>query len=190
MADNYEIEAALFINGKEIVFGADEKSALKYMVGFCTLAPFFGYEQYYDCIGTGTYAEAMREFGQRIQTEAELALAKQKERGITDTLTYDDCIPDSQYGNYEGQLVVIRPDILQRDKQTADYQLCRALSGFGCDPSAGGRAVFCRTIYDERSMRYDRTDVLGIIKPERIPAWAQERIEQTKQAKQRQAPER
>ena len=25
-------------------------------------------------------------------------------------------------------------------------------------------------------MRYDRTDILGVIKPERIPNWAKERI--------------
>ena len=112
----------------------------------------------------------------RINAEAELALETKKERRIFDTLTIDDCIPGSRNGDYEGELVVIRADILQRDKQTADYQLCRATGGFGCKASAGGRAVFCQTVFDNREMRYDRTDVLGVIKPERIPDWAKERI--------------
>ena len=176
MADTYEIETSFYLNGKEIVFGADEKAELRYMVGFCSINPIFGFEQYHDCIGTNNYAEAMQEFGQRIKAEAELALETQRERGIFDTLTIDDCIPDSRNGDYEGKLVVIRADILQRDKQTADYQLCRATVGFGCKASAGGRAVFCQTVFDNREMRYDRTDVVGVIKPERIPNWAKERI--------------
>lgn len=63
----------------------------------------------------------MQEFGQRINAEAELALETKKERRIFDTLTIDDCILGSRNGDYEGKLVVIRADILQRDKQTADY---------------------------------------------------------------------
>ena len=31
MADSYEIEFALMVNGKEIVFGTDEKETLRYM---------------------------------------------------------------------------------------------------------------------------------------------------------------
>lgn len=181
MADTYEIETSLYLNGKEIVFGIDEKAELRYMVGFCSINPIFGFEQYHDCIGTNSYAEAMQEFGQRINAEAELALETQKERGFFDTLTLDDCIPGSRNGEYEGELVVICADILQRDKQTADYQLCRATGGFGCRAGAGGRAVFCQTVYDNREMRYDRTDVLGIIKPERIPDWAKERIAERQQ---------
>ena len=86
-------------------------------------------------------------------------------------------------------MVVIRADVLQRDKQTADYQLCRATGGFGCKPSAGGRAVFCQTVYDNREMRYDRTDVLGVIKPERVPDWAKERIAVKEQNRNRAEPE-
>lgn len=189
MADTYEIETSFYLNGKEIVFGADEKAELRYMVGFCSINPIFGFEQYHDCIGTNNYAEAMQEFGQRIKAEAELALETQRKRGIFDTLTIDDCIPGSRNGDYEGELVVIRADVLQRDKQTADYQLCRATGGFGCKPSAGGRAVFCQTVYDNREMRYDRTDVLGVIKPERVPDWAKERIAVKEQNRNRAEPE-
>lgn len=190
MADTYEIESSFYINGKEIVFGADEKSELKYMVGFCSINPIFGFEYYHDCIATPSYAEAMQEFGQRIHSQAEKALETQKERGIFETLTMDDCIPGSRSGDYDGELVVIRADLLQRDKQTADYQLCRATGGFGCKAGAGGRAVYCRTVYDNREMRYDRTDVLGVIKPERVPDWAKERLQQMEQKKQRHEPER
>ena len=110
MADAYEIEFAFYI-----VFGADENAELKYMVGFCSINPIFGFEQYHNCIGTASYAEAMQEFGQRIHAEAEKALEAQKQRGIYETLTIDDCIPGSRSGAYEGELIVVRADILQRD---------------------------------------------------------------------------
>ena len=190
MADTYEIESAFYINGKEIVFGADEKAGLKYMVGYCTLNPVFGFEQYHNCIGTNSYAEAMQEYSDRIRKEAELSLAEQEKRGIYITFTEDECILGSRYGNYEGQLIVIRADVLQRDKNTADYQLCRATGGNGCNPDSHGQSVYAVNIYDGREMRYDRTDVLGIIKPEHIPDWAKERIQQMEQKKQRHEPER
>ena len=190
MADNYKIESAFYINGREIVFGAYEQAELKYMVGCCTVNPVFGFEQYHDCIAASDYAEAIREFGQRIKEEAEKALETQKERGIFETLTIDDCIPDSSHENYEGQLIVIRAGVLQRDKRTADYQLCRATGGFGCNPNSFGQSVYAVNIYDGREMRYDRVDVLGVIKPECVPDWAKERIRQMEQKKHRHEPER
>lgn len=190
MADAYEVESAFYINGKEIVFGSDEKAELKYMVGFCSINPIFGFEQYHNCIGTDSYAEAMQEFGQRIHAEAEKALEAQKQRGIYEMLTIDDCIPGSRSGVYEGELIVVRAEILQRDKRTADYQLHRATGGNGCNPHSHGQSVYSVNIYDGREMRYDRTDVLGIIKPERVPDWAKERIRQMEQKKHRHEPER
>ena len=38
-------------------------------------------------------------------------------------------------------------------------------------------------------MRYDRTDVLGVIKPERVPDWAKERIAVKEQNRNRAEPE-
>lgn len=178
MAGDYEIESAFFINGKEVVFGVDDGAELPYMVGFCSINPIFGLEQYYGCMSTASYAQAMQELAVRIQTEAEKSLARAEERGIREAFTAEDCIPDSQTEQYVGRLIVIRAEILQRDKRTADYQLCRATGGNGCNPKARGQSVYAVAIYDGRKVRYDRADVLGIIKPERIPDWAKARIRQ------------
>jgi len=190
MVDTYEIESSFYINGKEIVFGANEKADFKYMIGFCSISPLFGFEEYHSCVGTNNYAEAMREYAERIRKEAELSLTEQRKRGIYVTYTPDECIPGSESENYEGQLIVIRADILQRDKRTVDYQLCRATGGNGCNPNSRGQSIYAVNIYDGREMRYDRTDVLGIIKPEYVPVWAKERIRQIEQKKHRHEPER
>lgn len=168
----------------------DEKAELKYMVGFCSVNPIFGFEQYHNCIGTASYAEAMQEYAERIHLEAALSLEQQEKRGIYNTLTMEDCIPDSSGSDYEGQLIVIRANVLQRDKQTADYQLCRATGGFGCRATARGQSVYAVNIYDGRETRYDRADVLGIIRPECVPDWAKDRVMQMEQQKKKQEPER
>lgn len=183
IVENYEIEAAFYINGKEIVFGADESAELAYFVADCSRNNPFGIEEYKHCIGTANYAEAMQEFGQRIHDEAQKSMERIAERGDMRRLTINDCIPGSKNGDYENQLIVIRPDILQRDKQSADYQLCLAVGGFGCRADASGRAVFVRTVYDGRELRYELPDVLGVIKPERIPDWVKERISNIEQHK-------
>lgn len=41
-------------------------------------------------------------------------------------------------------------------------------------------------MYDNREMRYNREDILGVIKPERIPNWAKERLVEEQKKKQAQ----
>lgn len=177
MAGSYAIQSAFFINGKEIVFGIDDNEKEPYLVAHCKYDNPFGVPEYYNCVVSDKYADAMQEFGIRISQEAELSLETERQRGISNTLTQDDCIPGSRNGDYEGELIVIRPAVLQRDRRTADHQLCRAEGGFGCKANSRGQAVYVKNIFDGRSMRYERNDVLGVIRPDRIPGWAKERLE-------------
>ena len=43
-----------------------------------------------------------------------------------------------------------------------------------CIPDRGS-AVFCKNLYDGKNTRYERMDVLGEVKPERMPDWAKEK---------------
>ncbi len=177
MAGSYAVRSAFFINGKEIVFGIDDKEKEPYLVAHCKYDNPFGVPEYYNCVVSDDYAEAMQTLGRRISQEAEMSLENTMRRGVSNTLTAEDCIPGSGSGDFEGELVVIRPDCLQRDRRTADYQLCLAEGGFGCRANANGRAVYVKTIFDGRALRYERNDVLGIIRPDRIPDWTKERLE-------------
>ena len=47
--------------------------------------------------------------------------------------------------------------------------------GFGASANARGSAVFCKNLYDGKNTRYERMDVLGEVKPERMPDWAKEK---------------
>jgi hypothetical protein len=52
----------------------------------------------------------------------------------------------------------------------------RAEGGFGCSPNARGSAVFCTEIYTGKQIRREKHDVLGVVRPDRIPDWAREKL--------------
>ena len=56
-----------------------------------------------------------------------------------------------------------------------DRQLFLVTGGFGASANARGSAVFCKNLYDGKNTRYERMDVLGEVKPERMPDWAKEK---------------
>lgn len=56
-----------------------------------------------------------------------------------------------------------------------------ATGGFGCGPSAAGRAVYATCLGDGEQTRWDRSDFIGILKEEHLPDWARERLEQLRQ---------
>ena len=49
--------------------------------------------------------------------------------------------------------------------------------GFGASANSRGSAVFCKNLYDGKTARYERMDVLGEVKPECMPDWAKEKAE-------------
>ncbi len=48
--------------------------------------------------------------------------------------------------------------------------------GFGCSPSARGRAVFGTNLRSGHSERWNRSDVLGVINEAKLPGWAREKL--------------
>ncbi|MEX2104231.1 MAG: hypothetical protein WD907_02725 [Bacilli bacterium] len=78
----------------------------------------------------------------------------------------------------DNQVVVIRQERLRHEYRTADHQLVLALSGFGTHAYSRGRAVYALNLYSGEEIRWNRGDILGIIKPEYMPEWAKEKLNQ------------
>ena len=100
MAGSYAIRSAFFINGKEIVFGIDDKEKEPYLVAHCKYDNPFGVPEYYNCVAFDDYAEAMELLGRRISQEAEMSMETTIRRGVSNTLTAEDCIPGSRSGEF------------------------------------------------------------------------------------------
>lgn len=85
-------------------------------------------------------------------------------------ITADMC--DSISGkNLNGEIIVINADELYPEYRTQAYQIVRCTGGNGALTNARGSAVFCEYFYKDKHARYERYDVLGILKPEHYPAW-------------------
>lgn len=79
--------------------------------------------------------------------------------------------------DYEGKLLVMNPSTLKDQYKTPDFQLFFATSGFGCDPTKLGTAVYGFFLKDDEHTNFRRSDFIGVIKDECIPEWAQEKLQ-------------
>ena len=81
-------------------------------------------------------------------------------------------------GDYEGKVLALKPSVLKHEYQSPDYQLFYATSGFGCDPSKIGTAVYGYFLKDDEHTNFRRQDFIGVVDEEYLPDWAKEKLEQ------------
>jgi hypothetical protein len=85
--------------------------------------------------------------------------------------TQGDCIPDSNLTDYKNRVLVLDPNVLIKNKQTADNSLWKAYNGFGCTYGAKGQAVYATNLLTGKNLRWERADFLGVVKPLRLLEW-------------------
>jgi len=83
--------------------------------------------------------------------------------------TKEDCIPGSERMDYEGRVLVVDPKVFDNNYRKPEYQLVKAIGGFGCKPYLTGTAVAAEFLCDGETARWERYDFLGILKDELIP---------------------
>lgn len=81
----------------------------------------------------------------------------------------------------EGKVLVMSPFTLKESYWQQKNQLWLATGGFGCSPSAAGRAVYATCLGDGEKARWNREDFIGILKEGHLPDWARENLEQLQQ---------
>lgn len=84
----------------------------------------------------------------------------------------------------EGKVLVMSPYTLKESYWAPENQLWLAFGGFGCNPTAGGRAVYATCLGDGEQSRWNREDFIGIIREEHLPDWAKESLEQMQKPEQ------
>ena len=77
-----------------------------------------------------------------------------------------------------GKVLVMSPVTLKESYWSQENQLWLATGGFGCSPTAAGRAVYATCLGDGEHTRWDRCDFIGILRKEHLPEWAKEKLEQ------------
>jgi len=133
------------------------------------------------------YVKTMREYVRQLGAGLDSVDLDRTYRGLSPTFDdapfkTADCLPDSSNLDYEGQVVAVKASALAPEYRAASHQLHIATGGFGCSPTSSGRAVYCTNIFDGKSCRFDRANILGVVKPDEIPPWAQDKIAKLREA--------
>ena len=96
----------------------------------------------------------------------------------------EHCEEDSRKQDFTGKVLVLRPDVMKESCWSPQNCLWKADTGFGCSPTAMGRAVYATCLGDGEQARWDRADFTGVLKDEFLPDWAREKLEELQAQKQ------
>ena len=173
---SYEVTQSIHIGKKEVVFGINEKEEYPFLVCDCTYDNPLSAEWVRDAVGSDDYLEAMQIFTDRVQEQISLVRAEHG-RFVFDMtpFTMDDCIPDDRDNSIVGKVVVINAEVNRYEYRRSAYQLVLVDGGHGAT-GGRGQAVFGTSLADGRHARWERCDVLGEIRPEKMPQWAEEAL--------------
>ena len=97
----------------------------------------------------------------------------------------EHCVPGSL--DYTGKVLILRPNALKEEYWSDRNQLWVGETGFGCSPTASGRAVYATCLGDGEKARWDRADFLGVMDEKYLPDWAQEKLAELRGPAQEQA---
>ena len=186
MIGSYAVTQSIHIGKKEVVFGVDLKEEYPFLVCHCTYDNPLSAEWVTDAVGSDDYPEAMQIFTDRVQEQIGLVRAEQEQFKFDMTpFTIEDCIPDDHSSNIVGKVVAINAEVNRYEYRHSAYQLV-LVDGCHCARGGRGQAVFGICLADGKHARWERYDVLGEIKPEKMPDWAKEaaaRIQTEEKAK-------
>jgi len=176
MIGSYEVEHSIHLGDKEVILGVDKKEQYPFMVCYCTYDNPLGVPWATEAVGTDDYLEAMQVFLDRVQAQVELSRAELAKYPFDKTVfTVKDCIPDDRDKNIVGKVVVINAEVNRYEYRHSAYQLVLVDGGHGAR-GGRGQAVFGTSLADGKHARWERCDVLGEIKPEKMPVWAKEAL--------------
>ena len=191
MVGDYTVLCAVNIGSREIILADNEQSANGERFLCCYGERNDIFEKFSECAVGDDYIDAALFFAERIKKDAEQFRAEVEKLDIPVTvITQVDCIPDHYSKDINGKIIAIDPKVLKPEFQRADRQLYYVTGGFGASANSRGSAVFCTNLHTGKSTRYERMDVMGEIKPERLPEWAKEKAQELSNKKRNKDKER
>ena len=182
---DYSVKYSMYIGHKDIALGEnpDADKDERYMCCFVENNAIF--ERYSEVLVSDDFAEIAKVFGQRVADAAEEIIRENervgKELGTNEEITAEDCNPISSEDSIENKVVVIKGNILRPEFRYANHQLMLCTGGFGAQANARGRTCYCISLYDGRRASFYRSDILGVIELGKLPEWAQNGLEKTKE---------
>jgi len=97
-------------------------------------------------------------------------------------LTQEDCLQTGYDMPISGRVIILHPSSLPGEHRNAKHQLCYCTGGNGSNPNPMGRSVFTVSLADGEQVRWNRSDILGISKPEILSDHARLQLSQIRPA--------
>lgn len=173
---DWNVLTTIQVGHKEIALGENPNAEKDQRYLCCYVEQIAVWDTYPEALVSDDFAEIAKIFGERI-TQAADEILKENEHiksqiGEDGEIKKDFCKPLSEKDNLEGQIIVIRSDVLRPEFRHASRQLMLCTGGNGAQPMARGRTCFCTYLYDGAKTSYYRSQVLGVIRPDALPEWA------------------
>lgn len=92
--------------------------------------------------------------------------------------TLEDCLQTGYDISIDGKVIVLKASALPESLREAKHQLYFCIGGNGSNPNPIGRSIFTVSLADGEKIRCNRSDVLGILKPELLPDHARLQLSQ------------
>ena len=90
----------------------------------------------------------------------------------------EHCVGGRHEQDYKGKVLVMSPDTLRESCWDPRNQLWLGECGFGCSPTASGRAVYATCLGDGEKTRWNRSDFVGVLDRQYLPDWARKMLEE------------
>ncbi|MFZ5944312.1 MAG: hypothetical protein ACOYVD_09395 [Bacillota bacterium] len=94
----------------------------------------------------------------------------------------EDCLQSGYDFSISGKVIVLKPSVLSEEFRNTKHQLYFCTGGFGSNPNPSGRSVFVVSLADGEQVRWNRSDILGIAKPEILSDHARLQLSQIRPA--------
>jgi hypothetical protein len=187
----YEVKQTFRIGGKEILLAENMNAENNMFYLVCDYKEYGIIAEYSPGVISDDYLEALQDFTSRISTEMAALQADIDARGLpSDLFTAEHCYPRSYEESIEGKVVVIKSSVFSPEYRRGENQLVLAVDGNGARANPNGQAVYCYHLNDGNHTRFERHDVLGVIKPEALPDWAKESLARIQGEKDKPAEEK
>lgn len=172
MMGDYEVTHSIHIGDNEIVMGENlnSKDGYFYMIADCIKNDMF--MRYENCYVSNDFIELAEVFAQRLTEQVENLKAEHEKITVPKELITAESCTTTKSADITNKVIVIKPEVLRPEHRISVNQLYLATGGNGTRGNARGSAVYCTNLYTKENVRFERHDVLGVIKSERLPEWA------------------
>ena len=86
------------------------------------------------------------------------------------------CISVHEFQDVAGHVLVLKPETLKDEHRKPENQLFLAEIGAGCVPTARGRMIAGKFLFNGEQAKCNREEFLGVLSPDHMPEWAIEKL--------------